>query len=759
MDDILKSLYSKDSQVRKDAVYKILFNREYNLTDDLKKAATLELEEDIAILMAQVVLNLETFVRDSEIEKRIVLHLDNNKGIYRLDRQMWEYLSNSGTSKMMLAILGMLQEGIPPEAMSFLEVCLNHADPRIRTAACSVAIESSRPAHFACVLNLVTDPDVNVSQTAFNLINNLPSKELEVMIDYCLSSSDEEIIESVAPFIPLLATSELKQVIKKNLNHSNVVVRKKTSEALRKLNFEAESADKSKSLGSKQNEGEALSSSFESEETKPRVISLRDKLNKKRIEREQEAQLDLHHNQEHIKEIQASESEIKSFSEQLNAFEKELEPEKTTANNSKSIFLSKDNFNLGVDDVNIEHEYQSELNSKNDFEFMQVKQSSIEANNKPGSEVDMLQPESLSNSATDLQRSKIETDDKNGSLDDFDLYAAAEQVQSEVPFKQTSYDLKNNETKDLHESVDNKGSKSDISINKPSDNTLCKNEADLAQSKIKTKKNIVATSTKVRTPASKESAQKARLSVGKPCPVGNNIIKMYPSFLSEPYAEIFTQSESHKILESLGKCLKNYIAFLNLCFLQCCIFYASPSDMINQNAKDCLENRLTGPTALRWLHNFAMSLRRTGENKSFFTFKLARKFTSGSDKNPLLLARELDQYLKSPVKPLEETLLMAIKGITNILSGSQVILNNSAIMKTPAGVSKPYANFTGPRAFALAANQEPLIELPAGEIVIISEDGSEALGLHPFFKCRKNRACFVNPSQAELNVLIKRLEL
>jgi hypothetical protein len=245
----------------------------------------------------------------------------------------------------------------------------------------------------------------------------------------------------------------------------------------------------------------------------------------------------------------------------------------------------------------------------------------------------------------------------------------------------------------------------------------------------------------------------------KPMPAAQTILKCYPSFLAAPLARLFSPELPEVHLQNIEVVLNNLLAYLNLCFLQSCMFFAPPSEAVNRSIKDCLKGRLVGPTAFRCLHNFALAMKQSRENPVFFTFTLATILAESNESNPLMMMRELKEYLKEPIEPLSETLPQAVEGLTEILRGVKAILNNSIVMKTPKGAREPFADLSGPLADVLPADKRPAIELPAGEAVVLSRDGAEAFGLFPFFKYAKRKVVFAQPSEQELKVFLSRLEL
>jgi hypothetical protein len=143
----------------------------------------------------------------------------------------------------------------------------------------------------------------------------------------------------------------------------------------------------------------------------------------------------------------------------------------------------------------------------------------------------------------------------------------------------------------------------------------------------------------------------------------------------------------------------------------------------------------------------------------FFTFSLAGVLSDASDANPLMMMRELKEYLREPVEPLDESVPQAIEGITEILRGVKSLINNLLVMKAPPGAKEPFADLSGPEAKILPLEKRPALDLPVGEVILISRDGTEALGLFPYFKYSRKKVVFAKPSLEERNILLERLEI
>ncbi|MDD3146556.1 MAG: HEAT repeat domain-containing protein, partial [Candidatus Riflebacteria bacterium] len=233
--ELISQFYSSDLEAKRAAVYRVLFDRRQDLLPELKKAISFEQNEQVAVFMMQVVLTVEAFPRDSSMERRILELLQKGTGAGDLQPSMWKYLCRFGTSEMLIATLGAMGEAIPPDALEFIEACVNHPDPDVRAMACEKAIKSGRPTHFAYVLNLITDPDPYVSETAFSVIHSMPVNELAIVLDYALGSPDEWVLENVAPFLPNIVNNGLRQVISKVQYHKHPLVARKAREALKAL--------------------------------------------------------------------------------------------------------------------------------------------------------------------------------------------------------------------------------------------------------------------------------------------------------------------------------------------------------------------------------------------------------------------------------------------------------------------------------------------------------------------------------------------
>ncbi|OQA11393.1 MAG: hypothetical protein BWY66_00001 [bacterium ADurb.Bin374] len=99
------------------------------------------------------------------------------------------------------------------------------------------------------------------------------------------------------------------------------------------------------------------------------------------------------------------------------------------------------------------------------------------------------------------------------------------------------------------------------------------------------------------------------------------------------------------------------------------------------------------------------------------------------------------------------------EGLPALLVACKGILQNPIVLKLPPGAREPFLNLSGPRPCALSAAERPGLDLPANEIVVLSKDRSEALGLFPYFTFNGRSVTFGVPSDAEFKTLLERLGL
>ncbi|HNV72322.1 MAG TPA: hypothetical protein PKO06_21620, partial [Candidatus Ozemobacteraceae bacterium] len=240
--------------------------------------------------------------------------------------------------------------------------------------------------------------------------------------------------------------------------------------------------------------------------------------------------------------------------------------------------------------------------------------------------------------------------------------------------------------------------------------------------------------------------------------LSETILIRYPSFLTQPLSRLYQPASVEDHLKSLSAVIDNLVAYFLLCFLQSYLFFADRKPKVDQAVKETLKIHLRGPDALRYLNILALALREQ-ERDSFFSFVLAKVFTEPSDQNPMFALKDLVQFLQEPPPDAAEQLNGAVDTCVNALAGVKTILSNKLVFKTPPGGREPFFDLTGPTPGPLASGSRPTLDLPNGEIIVLSRDRSEALGLFPYFRFDGKQVEFGQPSPQDFTMLLERLEL
>lgn len=743
--ELISQLYSSDAEVKRAAIYRVLFDRRHDLLSELKKAVSFEQNEQIAVFMVQVCLTLEAFPRDLSIERRILELLQRGTGAGELQPSMWKYLETHGSSQMLIATLGAMGEAIPPDAQDFIEVCLNHPDPEVRSMACEKAIKSGRPTHFAYVLNLITDPDPLVSETAFSVVHSLPVNELAIILDYALGSPDEWVLNNVAPFLPNLVNNGLRQVIAKVQYHKHPLVSRKAREALKAL----DAIPYVTKRGKKGEETEATSEGApENTVTDKPVAAEEEKAPSFKEQMELKRQQKMEEDRRRREEDEALAKDLAGVKpEEIASFASDLEDFDVIASGGSQGLATGDDLPLESENFTENTSFESEA-------------AMLEAIDENSVIVEETPAAAEVTAELDLEKAG----------EQMALAGAAIEPEPEVQLPPVA-------TVPIVQEVQTPVTASTSTSATPEQTIAAKPETVAAPAAVPAQplapavEKAVPSKVQSQVPvgqgvAGKPAVLKAeqpRVAVPAPSlPIpaaAREVIARYPSFLSDSFALLFRPSSPEAHLKVIGQVVDNLTAFLNLCFLQSCMYFAEESDVLARSIRECLKGNLIGPTALRCLHNFALSMKAARGNPVFFTFSLAGIFSESSDTNPLMLMRELKEYLREPAEPLEESVPQAIEGLTDILRGVKSILNNTLVMRAPKGAKEPFADLSGPEATILKPDKRPALDLPVGEIVLISRDGTEALGLYPFFKYEKKKVHFARPDERETAIFYERLEI
>lgn len=830
--EIISRLYSSNEYNKREAIYRILFDRRTDLVPELKKAVKYEKNETIAVFMVQVCLTLTNFPRDAAMERRILEILQYEEGgkVNDITPTMWEYLENCATSQMIIAILASMGNSIPANSYDFIEMCLTHPDPEVRAMVCEKAIKSGRPSHFAYVLNLVADKDPIVSQTAFLAIKNLPEAELAIILDYALGSPDEWVLKTVAPFLPNLITNSLRSVIAKVQYHSNQLVAHKAREALKVLDaipYITKRSMKDHDEAEKRKEEEKeKKEEFVIENGKK--ISLKEQLEQKRKEQEEKDRAIKEANEALDRELsEVNDSEMADFAKSIDNYDNvlpeeegvtiddlnELPEEKTFIENTdfsveadalagidgsiaekavSDIVTDEEVFMEAIATVKKEEEKESnnaETILDSSQEIKPAEESSLDLSKEESEQQIPIQPQTaavgntisepvLENSSIQQDYSNYfeasdatqETDTESLNIENSSLFLDAENLDLGIVTdnqENTSNNQQNQLEDELNLDVDLPECE-EINIENIDLTTIdLASEAQELNKPSQKQETIEAKNTpmsrakpipKTPIPSEKATTKQASLKVSVPASA-KDIFEKYPSFIVDPLLEVYKASTDGARLKAIEQVLNNLTAFLNICFLQSAMYFAQESEMLTKSIKDCIKGNLIGPSSIRCLHNFILAMKAVRGNNIFFTFPLSRIMSNSDDTNPLMLMRELKEFLKEPEEPLNESVPQAIEGLLEILRGVRAITNNTMVMRAPHGAKLPYADLSGPIAKPLDKDKLPSMDLPVGEVILISTDGSEAFGLFPFFKYSKRKVIFAIPSSEELATFYERLEI
>ncbi len=795
--ELISRFYSSDVEVKRAAVYRALFDRRHDLLPELKKAITYEQNEQMAVFMMQVILTLEAFPRDFSTERRILEILQKGNGAGELQPSMWKYLCGYGTSEMLIATLGAMGEAIPPDALDFIDTCINHPDPEVRAMACEKAIKSGRPTHFAYVLTLITDPDPMVAETAFSVIHSMPVNELAIVLDYALGSPDEWVLENVAPFLPNIVNNGLRAVISKVQYHKHPLVSRKAREALKALDAipyqtkkEKEKSAEEKAEKDAENAAKAGESADNKAQPEEKGLSFKEQMELKRQQKMEEEKRRKEEEEKLAAELAGVKAEeIAGFAEELAGFE-EIATGKSKREFKDGLPADEEAF---IDNQNFESE-TAMLNAVSadlvsDEEILRVKPAVTEpeaemvvvADIPVVVDIDLEAAQTNLVEKTSAESEKTVSDTRSsvtGASSSADATEISSDSRSKVSVETSTASSGGNESRRQDpaakpevvaaaaKSVEGNDVRVAGQFQKSAGPGMPVTAASgKAAETVKTPQKVPVEASQnkpepLKTEKANSSGAKgpARPGVAVPGPA-REIITRYPSFISDPFAMLFQPAKPEVQLKLINQVADNLIAFLNLCFLQSCLFYAQESDVLARSIRECLKGCLVGPTALRSLHNFCLSMKAARGSPVFFTFSLAGIFSESSDTNPLMMLRELKEFLREPVEPLSESVPQAIEGLTDILRGVKSILNNLIVMKTPPGAKEPFADLSGPEARALSADKRPSLDLPVGEVVLLSRDGGEAFGLFPFFKYEKKKVFFAKPDAKELAVFYERLEI
>lgn len=223
-------------------------------------------------------------------------------------------------------------------------------------------------------------------------------------------------------------------------------------------------------------------------------------------------------------------------------------------------------------------------------------------------------------------------------------------------------------------------------------------------------------------------------------------------------AKLYEPASPDEHLRNLQAAVNGLVGYLNFSFLQTYLFFCERNPRTDEVVSDCLKANLLGQNAVRFIHQFSLTIKNLTGNTSFFTFSLSRAFTEAGDENPLVPFRELYEFVCQPPDDYAENIEQAIAALPEMFITFKGMVFNRIIMRTQPGARVPYIDLSGPAAKPLDTDP-PSMDLPPGEIIVLSRDGSEALGLFPFFTFSGQTVLRVVPSKEMMDSLLERLEL
>ncbi|HQG30134.1 MAG TPA: hypothetical protein PLY73_16390 [Candidatus Ozemobacteraceae bacterium] len=236
IDPLLEGLADPDPERRRRAIFGVLSHRRHDLLTPLYDLALAEKEAGLAVLATQVVLSLRSAPpdpRQDELIERAVADRDPD----RLDEASWEYLETAGTRLQRLHVLALLSrhDAPPRHARGFLESCIGHCDPDVRTAACRPAVAAGNGRLLAWVLAAIEDPDAGVGREAVAAIQTAPRALIADALEEALTDADEWVPACVAEFLPVLAGEEMRESLLRGGESALPRVAARSREALARL--------------------------------------------------------------------------------------------------------------------------------------------------------------------------------------------------------------------------------------------------------------------------------------------------------------------------------------------------------------------------------------------------------------------------------------------------------------------------------------------------------------------------------------------
>ncbi|HOT30011.1 MAG TPA: hypothetical protein PLU72_17680 [Candidatus Ozemobacteraceae bacterium] len=712
IDPLLEGLADPDPERRRRAIFGVLSHRRHDLLTPLYDLALAEKEAGLAVLATQVVLSLRSAPpdpRQDELIERAVADRDPD----RLDEASWEYLETAGTRLQRLHVLALLSrhDAPPRHARGFLESCIGHCDPDVRTAACRPAVAAGNGRLLAWVLAAIEDPDAGVGREAVAAIQTAPRALIADALEEALTDADEWVPACVAEFLPVLAGEEMRESLLRGGESALPRVAARSREALARLD--------ARKMASRLPPPPPLPKPIERPaDVKFSFPSPMPVATKPAVAAPPPGPLPWAH----------LVTALASAPETIPAAGPEIAP--PTPPPARETPKKERVISMRSRITKDKHEKPAAVMEKPFASAMADGGARLVSRPQAG-EVSLATPRPPGDALSSVDISA----DTPGQLD-LDVWEAV------------SIDFAAPREPRLAVQIEPAGEPPvGMSVSDTADIEITIDDAHVAQ-----------TAPLSEASEAPEQSRDGALSLAKP-PMIDTILARYPSFVTGPLERFFRPAAPDALMETLRAAIEPLIAFLSFAFLQTYLFFGRRTPKGDQAARDALNAHFSGPASVRLLHHLSLSVREI-EGDAFFSTGLARAMNEASeDMNPLFMLREVTEFLKTPPDEAGDGLQQVAGGLPALLGACKGILQNPIVLKLPPGAREPFLNLSGPRPLPLSAADRPGLDLPANEIVVLSKDRSEALGLFPYFTFDGRSVTFGIPADAAFKTLLERLGL
>ncbi len=689
--------------------------------------ALAEKDAGLAVLATQVVLSLRSAPADPHQDARIERAVTDRNPDH-LDESAWEYLETAGTRRQRLHVLAMLsrRDGSPGQARGFLENCMGHCDPDVRTAACRPAVATGNGRLLAWVLAALADPDAGVGREAVAAIRDAPRTLMTAALEEALADTDEWVPACVAEFLPLLADEGMRETLVRGTESAFPRVAARSREALARL--------------------DARKMALQLPPPPPPLSKPKD--------RPVEVKFSLpSQNPFATTSVAAAPPPGPLPWAHLVTMPGYAPPADGVSGNSRQT--------EPIADALRSPSVTGEKPLKRPGVPLPEKTAPASASEAVPS-VPLGPGESAKKDRVISMRSKI----AKGILEKSDVIA-----EKPVPLttaRPPGEDFSSGEipanTSELVDSDVWEAVSIDFAAPREPRMAVRIEQAEPAVfDEMVTDISVDDAHLEQTVPLGRASETVLQhldgmLSLAKP-PMIDMILGRYPSFVTGPLERFFRPAGPAALMESLRAAIEPLIAFLSFTFLQTYLFFGRRTPKGDQAARDALNAHFSGPASVRMLHHLSLSVREVAGD-AFFSTGLAKAMNEASeDMNPLFMLREVTEFLKTPPNLADDGLRQVAGGLPVLLAACKGILQNPIVLRLPPGAREPFLNLSGPRPCPLPPSERPGLDLPANEIVVLSKDRSEALGLFPYFVFDGRSVMFCVPSDAEFKTLLERLGL